>query len=165
MFNFWKKSIRAEEAVVIYTNTLVRRYELNWEDQIHQLNSMFGEILIHPDHKLAEYEFMLCTIAIELRAIENIVPEKYNILYKALILFLTDTLNTGEYTKIAISHHYLPIMRKAELLHQLPHEAAVFLLLEKLDLERNLALCLALSEIVLSHIGTWKDILKKYDVV
>jgi hypothetical protein len=165
MFDFLKTRITAEEAVILYLRALSRRYELNWPTQIIRLNAASGEELIHPDEKLAEYEFFLCTISLEMGSIMNLVPEKYDIIYKSLIKYMTENMNTGEYAKKAISQHYLPAIRRAELDGELPHEEVVFILSQKLDIKFNVYIGMALSEIVISHTGTWKDIFKKYNVV
>lgn len=164
MFGFLKERISAEEAAAMYINIVLQVIKKSWVLDIRSLNELFQKEILDEEDVMAPFELFLAVASLELLAVENLAPEKYNIIYQSILQILSGYENYGDYSVNNIEMHYMPELRHSLRNNYSPLDAVIYILFQKLELDHNPLTSVFFQEMIMKKIGTWKALLKKFNI-
>lgn len=156
------KKMPSYDAANLLLQFLLRSIQDDWKDD----KEILSDILYfeHDHEEMIQFELFLASIAMELFAIKNISPDKYNLIYSHIISILGTIEKFGPHAVKTIQVNYFNAVMKARITSTLEHEGILIELAERLNVSPNPLNGTILLSILATKGAMWKTICDKYKI-
>lgn len=168
MFFNRKKKLSPVQAASLYLDNLHQIIENTWTIDVETINDIYPNYSLLPNKPHIKVDLMLCIVSLELQVISNRYPEKKNVLEQGILYELTNNYSNGSKGVDVIVNDYLPEIEYAVRKMLSPIDAAIHVFVGRLNLDVDVNVDLlkktALTQLIVTKIGTWNNIFKEYNI-
>lgn len=160
----FKKKLNVYDAAGFYIKNLAVIIHNTWSDDLQTINQYLNQPLTDKNDQLS-FELFLAVLSLEMNVIKNKIPDKYDVIYQAILDILSQDNIYGDYSIETITKEYIPSIEISESENLPPFDRILYILADKLGIDPSPVIGGFLIEILVGKLGLWNKIIDEYKIV